>query len=647
MEYAPNAESNILCLPILFNKILQETIAIVEGNGTIRRPIEVDLTQKIVGLINTIINEINFELLPKSLEIPGNYVTLERFHTFIIILLTMFYYDEQKHHFNQQILTLNKEKPTLLTYFISMVVPDAQCDNEGAEIFANKVKNAVQSSLVRDAQIIITRIIEIQQHLNRKQIQIICDGKLYAATNDDDWLFRYIDAPTDIIIEEFQILWKELSFFNRIEFMMSSFVNEGSSVQYIDDIFLASGGIAADNLTNKGQCMVLLLYAYLSGNKIQPGTSYTVFNENYILKAKGLKLLEKLPTPSQKLASLINGMKDIDNSNNNRTTVASIKNLHVFLQSIIDAKKTIEDTYDETPTTFDAYDKDQIYNKLLDKVPGCTSKCPCCQRPCDIDHTLIKSNAGDEDNRHCCQTGHQLRAMAGIKFEVSNEASLFQCEQMTDDRPIVVRDTKKKWLEFKTDYPDGDFENTAQAAAKSFHYILLLDASGSMSGEPLSNLLDGVREFIKIRVDSGSSDRITIIVFNSNAKYAYFNEDMKSIDITKIEFTSGRTDFGNAFDLVIKTIRNTQMQSSAYNPFEHSDYVIIFMSDGQRGFPFSQMETLSAMKIMINQFWTVALGNTSMNVLQQINQKMNGTFKELKDSTDFVYAYAEIAYLSF
>ncbi|CAF1611858.1 unnamed protein product, partial [Rotaria magnacalcarata] len=55
LERTPTAKSNILCLPILFNKILQETIAIVEGNGTILRPIEVDLTQKIVGLINTIL----------------------------------------------------------------------------------------------------------------------------------------------------------------------------------------------------------------------------------------------------------------------------------------------------------------------------------------------------------------------------------------------------------------------------------------------------------------------------------------------------------------------------------------------------------------------------------------------------------------
>ncbi len=412
MENRPNAKSNILCISILFNKIVQETVAIVNGNGTVCRPIEIDLIQKIVGLINTVINEINLELLVFKLSLSKQ--AKSSIHTFILILLTMFYYDEQKHHFNQQILTLNKEKPSLLTYFISMVVPDAQCDTEGAELFANKVKNAVQSSLMRDAQIIITRIIETQQNLNRKQIQIICDGKLHAAADDDDWLFRYIDAPTDIIIEEFQILWKEvektinqqlekeknqwknilIEFFNRIEYIISSLVNEGSSVQFIDDIFSASGGIAADNLTNKGQSMVLLLYDYLSGNKIQPGTSYTVFNENYTLKVKGLRLFEKLPTPSQQLASLINGMKDIDNSNNNRTTIASIKNLHVFLQSIMDVKKTIEGSYDETPATFEAYDKDQNYNKLLDKVRGCTSKCPCCQRPCDVDHTLIKSNAG-------------------------------------------------------------------------------------------------------------------------------------------------------------------------------------------------------------------------------------------------------------
>ena len=167
-------------------------------------------------------------------------------------------------------------------------------------------------------------------------------------------------------------------------------------------------------------------------------------------------------------------------------------------------------------------------------------------------------------------------------------------------------------------------ENTAQATAKPFHYTLLLDASGSMNDEPWKNLLDGVREFIKIRIDSSSSDRITIIVFDS---HTYVDEDIKSVDIPQITFTNGGTDFGNAFDLVIKTIRSTQLQSSTYNPCGHSDYIIIFMSDGQAEFPSTQMETLSTMKYMIDQFWTVALGSTNMGVLQRINEKMDGAFK--------------------
>ncbi|CAF4334604.1 unnamed protein product [Rotaria sp. Silwood2] len=73
---------------------------------------------------------------------------------------------------------------------------------------------------------------------------------------------------------------------------------------------------------------------------------------------------------------------------------------------------------------------------------------------------LIIMTLGNEDNRHACQTGHQLRAMAGTKFEVSNEASLFQCEQMEDHKPIIVLGTKKKWSEFKKDHPDWDFGNS-------------------------------------------------------------------------------------------------------------------------------------------------------------------------------------------
>ncbi|CAF1130118.1 unnamed protein product [Didymodactylos carnosus] len=360
--------------------------------------------------------------------------------------------------------------------------------------------------------------------------------------------------------------------------------------------------------------------------------------------------------------------------------MASIKNLHIFLQSIMDVKHKIEYAYDNTQAIFPVFDKDQIYNKLLDKARGCTSKCPCCERPCDVDHSAIKSNPGDENNRHACQTGHQLRAMAGIKFEISNEASLFQCEQMKEDKPIIVRGTKKKWSEFKKDHTDWDFgnsitpdelfklhgkflnvwsrigprlckmydmkfvtENTPQAAPKPFHYILLLDASGSMEGEPWKNLLDGVKEFINIRIESNAADRMTIIVFDDNAKFAYYNVDIKTTDINRIQFTHGNTNFSNAFDLVVKTMQMAQLQNPMSSSVINLDFIIIFMSDGRAERPDRQIQTLITMKTKIHQFWTVALGYTALDVLEDINRQMGGNFTKLKESVNLVQIYAEIA----
>ena len=267
--------------------------------------------------------------------------------------------------------------------------------------------------------------------------------------------------------------------------------------------------------------------------------------------------------------------------------------------------------------------------------------------------------------------------MAGIKFEISNEASLLQCEQMTNDRPIVVRGTKRKWSEFKNDYPDWEFANSVSVdelfklrgkllnvwhrvgkrlctkydmefvtenhfGANEFHYILLLDASSSMKGSPWKNLLDGVKEFLNIRITNGSSDKVTIIVFNSQASYAYLDEDVQSIDIGKINYRGGGTDFTNAFDLVIKTIHTSRTSiSSQY--LVARQYIIVLMSDGQASYPTTQIATLSKMGTIIHQFWTVALGETETIVLQEINRQMKGVFKNLKDSADLVHVYAEIA----
>lgn len=408
----PHAKSNIYNVGELFHKIVEATVNIVHGNDEHHRPIEVDLVQKVVGIVNTHINEMNLELCIFHLSLSRQ-IKLS-IHVFILILLTVIYYKEQQTHFMHQLSMSNEKKAALLTYFISMIVPDAECDKDGADNFANDIQNAIQSNVVRSGQQIITREIR-GQNFNRKYIQSICDGKLLAAASGNtEWLYRYIDTPTDIIVDEFKVLWKPIEdginqqllneknqwrnilkeFFSRIEFMKTTLEAEGSAVQYIDDIFGASGGTADENLTNKGQCMAMLLFTYLSGGKIQPGISYHIRDKDYTLKSKGLKLFDTLPKPSEQLANLIKGINNLNNSNNNRMVTTSIKNLHIFLETIMNAKNKVEASYDTFPATFAEVDKDQNYNKLLDKVRGCTAKCPCCERPCDVDHSLIKTNPG-------------------------------------------------------------------------------------------------------------------------------------------------------------------------------------------------------------------------------------------------------------
>ncbi|CAF1623864.1 unnamed protein product, partial [Didymodactylos carnosus] len=82
-----------------------------------------------------------------------------------------------------------------------------------------------------------------------------------------------------------------------------------------------------------------------------------------------------------------------------------------------------------------------------------------------------------------------------------------------------------------------------QGRPKLFHEILLLDSSGSTSGIPSKNLLKGIQGFTNVRNDCASANRITNITFDHRRNYAYLNKEIKNIDITKIPFTNGQTDF--------------------------------------------------------------------------------------------------------
>ncbi|CAF1601387.1 unnamed protein product [Didymodactylos carnosus] len=71
---------------------------------------------------------------------------------------------------------------------------------------------------------------------------------------------------------------------------------------------------------------------------------------------------------------------------------------------------------------------------------------------------------------------------------------------------------------------------------------------------------------------------------------------------------------------------------------------IIFMSDGQAEYPEEELETLKTQHgRIILQFWTVTLGEKDMTVLEKINTKMNGEYRNITNSEDIIQTYAKIA----
>jgi uncharacterized protein YegL len=367
----------------------------------------------------------------------------------------------------------------------------------------------------------------------------------------------------------------------------------------------------------------------------------------------------------------------------------SIDNFAAFLQNLINGETNLLNELSELRHDFDTIDKQDTYGRLLDKIRGCPNLCPCCNRPCDVDHTQIKSRPGSKDNQHRCTTGHSLRAMNGYKFEATDEASLLMCEHIKDDQIIIIGPQRIRWAQFKFNHNDWNFasklndEELAKLHGKfltiwtkigpqlcqkhnmkyvvfnahrnnpieyeSFHWILLLDGSGSMAGTAWRDLLQAVDQFLKHRLALNTIDRITIITFSDETFDLCFNQDIKNVKLTNIKDPAGQTNFCSAFARVNECIKQTKTKTNTPTTTAAAalNYAIIFMTDGDAKYPEKELNQLVKEHGANIRFWTLALGGDldgeATKNLEQISDKMHGSYYNLAASSELSHIYAEIA----
>ncbi|CAF3061670.1 unnamed protein product [Rotaria socialis] len=660
------------------------------GNGQTRQ-IRTELIQRIVGIINSLIIEVDNELAPFCLSLSLQLKST--FHTCAVILLTQYYYDQQMKHFFQTVSELDTKKDDLKSYFISMVVSNASIDENYAMNFAKKFKEHLIKLFMQEGQHTIHRELKTYDCLNRKWIQDRCDGLLL--TSDHQWLLDYIENPTKIIEQFFTALWGHIEeaidqkltdqkgfyvarlneFFFCIQGMLETASKLGAAATFVNDVFLSEETNILDvnkNLINKQRCMASLFMKYFTVNDIP--ISFNADGKMYRLRNDALdafRLLLQQRPPSRELSTVIEQTSEIYN-------VSSIGNLVIFLQTLLRSKETFLTDLNRCKSDFKNMDSQETYANLLDKVRGCQNLCPCCRRPCDVDHTQLRSSPGSQYNEHRCLSGHSLRGMNGYKFEFTEEPSLFMCEQIKDHQIIVIGSVRCRWSQFKKDHPDWIFDsalndaelnrlhgkfltvwqkvgrqicekfnmkfvlhNTPQKTiVEAFHFILMLDASGSMSGGKWRNLIQAVQEFLDRRRSLETQDRITIMVFSDRVDNTFSNEEINNVDVNQIPYLGGLTSFKVAFTRVNECIIKFKQQAV-------DNFAIVFMSDGDDEYPEQELNQLvEAHDTVIQRFWTVALNDgelPSTEILKRINDRMNGSFYDVTTSHDLIRVYAEVA----
>lgn len=99
-------------------------------------------------------------------------------------------------------------------------------------------------------------------------------------------------------------------------------------------------------------------------------------------------------------------------------------------------------------------------------------------------------------------------------------------------------------------------ENAESGNSGSFHFILILDDSGSMSGQRFNLAKDGASKFlVKLKEIEGTLPKltVTIIIFNSSARCVEERQKVKPVEQSnKIVYNGGGTEFGQPLDLSFK-----------------------------------------------------------------------------------------------
>jgi len=130
------------------------------------------------------------------------------------------------------------------------------------------------------------------------------------------------------------------------------------------------------------------------------------------------------------------------------------------------------------------------------------------------------------------------------------------------------------------------------SAGLKYHLFFCLDESGSMAGQPWTDLLNAVKAFINKRIECCNSngcpveDQVTVVNYATTARGVITGQPISPNLVNSIGFNGGGTNFAAGLNQIKAVITQSAPQNSGFIP------CLIFMSDGECSKGDSEMEEL-------------------------------------------------------
>ncbi|KAL4118177.1 hypothetical protein PRIC2_010504 [Phytophthora ramorum] len=190
-------------------------------------------------------------------------------------------------------------------------------------------------------------------------------------------------------------------------------------------------------------------------------------------------------------------------------------------------------------------------------------------------------------------------------------------------------------------YVDGHkFECVHAVDSGKFHNIFVLDSSGSMSGQPWTNLLHACNEFGMNRLKSGgTNDLVSYVTFDNCSRIHYEAEALAGSSQMRIPYSGGGTCFEEGLRAANEVLSR--------NDFQEYKAVLIFFSDGrpwdiELGFALAKHIRSAYAKYDLKAF-VVGFGHVNLSVLERLAVEMGGEYRKVLDADALRTEFQRIA----